>query len=352
MYGDQPALLLSNDDGIDPKNAMVLDLASELAASGRHVLVCAPGRNNSACGQKISIRSSLTVHRHADLEQKFGARARKAGGQLYVFSIEEGTPADCVIVAIEPRTGLLARLGLRPQLMVSGVNVGANLGPDILYSGTFGAARQSAMYGIPALASSLVPFGRKSEDAVYSEHCKRAVAAAATVAERLLQTLPDVLPDAGRLQPTARPLANVPQDSREGIDANVRDAFARGDVLVNLNIPGDWSGDFATCRLDGILYRGAVNWDGAKVPTGSPDNESVVIRIAGGSADRMVSEGSDVAAIQSGAAALTTVSTWPLLHPMAVSHELLESAAKPSLTAEPRARFPAWVTSALMPSSL
>lgn len=127
----RPLILLSNDDGYAAPNLVAVQ--TELA---RHVdvVVCAPESNQSATSH------SLSLHRVLRLRQV------EAG----VFAID-GTPADCVYIALHAGTRLLPR---RPDLIVSGMNHGLNLGSDVFYSGTVAAAREGALRGIPSIALS------------------------------------------------------------------------------------------------------------------------------------------------------------------------------------------------------
>jgi 5'-nucleotidase len=100
------------------------------------VEVVAPEHNNSAKSNALTLNAPLYVH-------------EAANGFRYV----NGTPADCVHIAL---TGLL---GYRPDLVVSGINNGANMGDDTIYSGTVGAAMEGYLFGIPALAFSQVDKG-------------------------------------------------------------------------------------------------------------------------------------------------------------------------------------------------
>ena len=123
-------LLLSNDDGYFAPGLAAL--AEGLAPLGE-VTVVAPERDRSGAS------NSLTLDRPLSL--------RKAhNGFLYV----NGTPTDCVHMAV---TGLLE---LEPDIVVSGINNGANMGDDTLYSGTVAAATEGYLLGIPAIAVSLV----------------------------------------------------------------------------------------------------------------------------------------------------------------------------------------------------
>ncbi|MBI4233195.1 MAG: 5'/3'-nucleotidase SurE [Chloroflexi bacterium] len=127
-------ILLTNDDGV---RAPGLWRAAEALKSVGQVTVVAPDREQSGTGTSISLLSPIRV---AEVEAPVeGVRA---------FSVE-GTPADCVIVALER----LVQDGV--ALVVSGINPGANLGEDVLVSGTVGAALQGFVRGIATLAVSV-----------------------------------------------------------------------------------------------------------------------------------------------------------------------------------------------------
>jgi 5'-nucleotidase len=121
-------ILLSNDDGYQAPGIVAL---YEAIKDLGEVEVVAPEHNNSAKSNALTLHSPLYVH-------------QAGNGFRYV----NGTPADCVHVAL---TGLL---GYRPDLVVSGINNGANMGDDTIYSGTVGAAMEGYLFGIPAIAFS------------------------------------------------------------------------------------------------------------------------------------------------------------------------------------------------------
>ena len=123
-------ILISNDDGYQAPGIVALyDALKDVA----EVEVIAPEHNNSAKSNALTLNAPLYVH-------------RGASGFRYV----NGTPADCVHIAL---SGLL---DYRPDLVVSGINNGANMGDDTIYSGTVGAAMEGYLYGIPAIAFSQV----------------------------------------------------------------------------------------------------------------------------------------------------------------------------------------------------
>ncbi len=123
-------ILISNDDGFQAAGLMALYEALKDVAE---VEVIAPEVNNSAKSNALTLHSPLYVH-------------RAPNGFRYV----NGTPADCVHIAL---TGLL---DYRPDLVVSGINNGANMGDDTIYSGTVGAAMEGYLFGVPAIAFSQV----------------------------------------------------------------------------------------------------------------------------------------------------------------------------------------------------
>lgn len=126
-------ILISNDDGYQAPGIVALHRALQQVAD---VEVVAPEHNNSAKSNALTLNAPLYVH-------------EAANGFRYV----NGTPADCVHIAL---TGLL---GYRPDLVVSGINNGANMGDDTIYSGTVGAAMEGYLFGIPAIAFSQVDKG-------------------------------------------------------------------------------------------------------------------------------------------------------------------------------------------------
>ncbi|MFM2035018.1 MAG: hypothetical protein RL459_283 [Pseudomonadota bacterium] len=132
-------ILVSNDDGF--RAAGIVALAEALKDIAE-VEVIAPEHNNSAKSNALTLTSPLYV-------------TEAANGFRYV----NGTPADCVHLAL---SGLL---DYRPDLVVSGINNGANMGDDTIYSGTVGAAMEAYLFDIPAIAFSQVEKGWRHIDA-------------------------------------------------------------------------------------------------------------------------------------------------------------------------------------------
>ena len=122
-------ILLSNDDGYFSPGLVRL---AEALASVAEITVVAPERDRSGASNSLTLDRPLSVK-------------RAANGFLFV----NGTPTDCVHLAV---TGLLDHL---PDMVVSGINLGANMGDDTIYSGTVAAATEGYLLGVPALAVSL-----------------------------------------------------------------------------------------------------------------------------------------------------------------------------------------------------
>lgn len=125
----RPLILLSNDDGVLAPGILTLQ---EIAAQWGDVVVSAPDRERSGCGHGLTLRDTL---RAEEIEEKR-------------FAVT-GTPADCVYL------GMLHLCERMPDLVLSGINRGYNLGTDLYYSGTMGAAREARMRGVSALAISV-----------------------------------------------------------------------------------------------------------------------------------------------------------------------------------------------------
>ena len=132
-------ILVSNDDGYNAPGLEALVAALRDLAD---ITVVAPEVNHSGASNSLTLSRPLVVR-------------QAPNGFTYV----NGTPSDCVHVAL---TGLLDR---RPDLVVSGINNGANMGDDTLYSGTVAAAAEGYLFGIPSIAFSLVAKGWSNLDA-------------------------------------------------------------------------------------------------------------------------------------------------------------------------------------------
>ncbi len=146
-------ILLSNDDGYFAPGLAAL---AETLALLAEVTVVAPERDRSGASNSLTLDRPLSVR-------------RASNGFFYV----NGTPTDCVHLAV---TGLLESL---PDIVISGVNHGANMGDDTIYSGTVAAATEGFLLGIPSLAVSLVAHG--------GDHFATAAQVAAEMVKRFLR---------------------------------------------------------------------------------------------------------------------------------------------------------------------
>ena len=149
-------ILISNDDGY---LAPGLNALAEALAAIADIVVVAPDSNRSGASNSLSLDRPLSVQ-------------QAANGFYFV----NGTPTDCVHVAL---TGML---DYRPDLIVSGINNGQNMGDDTLYSGTVAAATEGYLFGIPAIAFSQVQHGW--------EHIDSAARVARDIVQRRFDELP------------------------------------------------------------------------------------------------------------------------------------------------------------------
>jgi 5'-nucleotidase len=158
MARRKPLILLSNDDGVHSLGLMHLKRAvRELG----EVIVVAPDRPRSSCSHAITLHKPLRVFEWRDAD----------GDLVYACN---GMPADCVALGIRvvcPRP---------PDLVIGGINVGPNVGDDVIYSGTVAVAREAALHGVKAFAISLADFNEL--------HYETASRVAQWLAKRLITT--------------------------------------------------------------------------------------------------------------------------------------------------------------------
>jgi 5'-nucleotidase len=195
----KPNVVLTNDDGYQA--AGLRALAEHLNAFA-NVKIIAPSSERSGAAQALTLRQPIVCHKVAENEWAI-----------------DGTPADCVIVALH---GLLKE---RPDIVISGINHGANLGENVYYSGTVGAAREAVIHHIPGFAVSLC------SKRVDSDFAPTARLACETVQLILREKLP-------------------PQ------------------VLLNINVPESWSGGVKMTRQSKKITRTVLR-EGAD-PRGCP----------------------------------------------------------------------------------
>jgi len=181
-----PNILITNDDGI---HALGLRVLAEGVRDLGTITIVAPSTERSASAQALTLRQPIYYDQIAERE----------------YAVE-GTPADAMILAFH------TLLKEKPDLVLSGINRGANLGENIYYSGTVGAAMESAINRAPAIAISVVYKGR---DFDFAPTCR-----------------------------FARRLA--PLILREGLPAG---------VMLNVNVPQDWTGEVRLTRQSSKITR-------------------------------------------------------------------------------------------------
>ena len=147
-------VLVSNDDGVDAPGIGML--ADELRGAGHEVTVVAPDRDRSGASNSLTLDLPIRTKRI----------------DHHTCSVA-GTPTDCVHLAL---TGLLE---YEPDIVVSGINNSANLGDDVIYSGTVSAAMEGRFLGLPAVAVSLVTHNHQAQ------HYRTAARAAVEIVKRL-----------------------------------------------------------------------------------------------------------------------------------------------------------------------
>jgi len=179
-------ILLTNDDGIQARG---LNALAEELADFATVSIVAPSREQSGTAQALTLRQPIICHQE-------GERAWAV----------DGTPADCVIVAMHKL------LPHKPDLVISGINHGGNLGENVYYSGTVGAAREAALHHVPALAMSL---------------CSKAPNVSFEPAARLARSAAELI-------------------LKEGLPDQ---------VLLNVNVPEPWSGGVKFTRQSKKITR-------------------------------------------------------------------------------------------------
>jgi len=126
-------ILLTNDDGFD---AIGLKALIEALKPIAKIIIVAPAKNKSACGHSLTLDKPLKLDKVDD----------------DYYRVDDGSPTDCVFISLNN----LFKDGYKPDLVISGINIGANMGEDITYSGTAAAAMEAVLQGIPAIAISQV----------------------------------------------------------------------------------------------------------------------------------------------------------------------------------------------------
>lgn len=257
----RPLILITNDDGVAARGLVAL---REALAPLAEVVTVAPDAQRSAVGHSITLRSSLRVWRHDSFN----------GFVVYACS---GTPADCATV------GIHASLWRRPDLVVSGINDGANMGEDLTYSGTVCAAMEAAIQGVPAIAISAAPHPETGETA----YVAAGLVSRALVKLMLSGRLPEVI------------------------------TRATGCAFLNVNVPSLPPGEI---RGVAITRPGIRCYDLNFHRTDISETE-ILLEMTGGPVDFAEQPGTDVAAVAEGRISIT-----PVTHDIAAPASLLNGA--------------------------
>ncbi len=291
-------ILVCNDDGIEAPG--LLTLVSALQQRGWGVVVYAPSEECSAASMHLTLRTDIRYRCRSELLELM--ELDSDGIEPILYSID-GMPADCLILAID---GLLEANGHPlPRLCISGLNRGPNMSVDVLHSGTVAAAREAALYGLPAIASSLTTFDSVS--------FQGAAAATVSIVDAVFEWLP-ATPPALHRPASSRTPHNSSLD--RDVTGSLRTAFLNGDMYLNLNIPPDWHGGWRTTRLGARWYEGAAH----------VEVESGICRIgAVRIIDDAIEDGESMAT-DAGFASITPLATWPQSHPLNIGDDRLSLA--------------------------
>ena len=296
------ALFLTNDDGIEAQG--LHHLIRKLHSRGHPLAVLAPANEQSASGMQLTLRSGLKFENRNDLIQKLDLDTD--GPPIEIYSLD-GTPCDCVIVALDGGFEGWAPT-IRPRMCISGINRGPNMSIDIMHSGTVSAAREAALYGMPSLAVSLATY--RHED--YSVGFE-------VVTEFIDACLSQIKGEPSNLN---RPRgSNFTPWAEEGIDMpeRLREAFRCGDVFFNLNLPHEWNGNTETVRLGARWYLGATS--GIEI-----DKTDKIFEVGAASIQDEEIPQTDCHSIMTGNVAITPLATWPQSHPLSMPDAMLHSA--------------------------
>ena len=290
-------ILLTNDDGINSPGLQ--HLASSLHSLGHPIAILAPLTEQSAVGMKLTLRDDMAFEEHTDIAEKIRT---DESAPLRVFSLD-GSPCDCVIVAIDGGLRSLAP-EIRPWLCISGINRGPNLSVDVLHSGTVSAAREASLYGLPSLSVSLATYSHQD----YSQSIEATLALVERLSHLVTAEPSNILrPEGSRMRPISGTGTN-----------SLRSWFMQGNMFLNLNIPENWNGTFQTVPLGARWYHNA---------TDMIDQKSTGVAFEVGAA-RIVDEEiemTDCHAVATGSASITPLASWPQNHPLGVPQSIMQA---------------------------
>jgi 5'/3'-nucleotidase SurE len=304
-------LFLTNDDGIDA--AGLHRLIQILHARGHPLAILAPAQQQSASAMRLSLKKELRFTDRNDLILSLDLDPN--GPPIRIFSLD-GTPCDCTIVAIDQGFESWAQM-IRPQLCISGINFGPNISIDVIHSGTVSAAREAALYGMPAIALSLGTYLHEdfsiATEAIL-ELIDRALLVANEEPTNLMRTR------GSKHQPWG--------DEEMPMDERLREAFRSGDIILNLNTPHEWSGLVETVPLGARWYHGATKR--------SENNLGFIVGAA--SIEDEPLPRTDCSSLMAGNVVISPLATWPQTHPLNIPDSILHASLS-----EDADGYPSWL---------
>ena len=304
-------LFLTNDDGIEA--AGLHRLIQVLHGRGHPLAVLAPAQEQSASAMRLSLKSDLEFTDRNDLIQTL--QLDPEGPPVRIFSLD-GTPCDCTIVAIDQGFDSWAQM-IRPRMCISGINYGPNISIDVVHSGTVSAAREAALYGMPAIALSLGTY-LHDDFSVGTEAILELIDRALLIAHE----------EPTNLMRTRGSKHRPWSDEEMAMDERVREAFRCGDIILNLNTPHTWSGVVETVPLGARWYHGATKQSEGKrgfvVGAASIEDEPI--------------PQTDCSSLMAGNVVISPLATWPQTHPLNIPDVILQGALS-----EGEHGFPAWL---------
>lgn len=308
-------LFLTNDDGIDAPGLQYL--IQILHRRGHPLAVLAPSHEQSASAMRLTLQNPLEFTNREDLISTLDLDPD--GPPIYLYSLG-GSPCDCTIVAITHGFENWAPM-VRPQLCVSGINRGPNISIDVIHSGTVSAAREAALYGLPAIALSLGTYAHE-EYSIGSSVILELI-------DRALKVAHDEPPNLLRTRGSKQIEWNQPEMD---IAERIKCAFRNGDLILNLNSPAEWEGGIETVPLGARWYHGATQLsdDGRHFTVGAASIEDEPL------------PRTDCSSLMAGKVVITPMATWPQSHPLNVPDSILQAAL-----VEDSEGYPAWLNSDL-----
>jgi len=304
-------LFLTNDDGIDA--AGLHRLIQVLHGRGHPLAVLAPAQEQSASAMRLSLKNELEFTDRNDLIETLNLDSN--GPPIRIFSLD-GTPCDCTIVAIDQGFDSWAQT-IRPRMCISGINYGPNISIDVIHSGTVSAAREAALYGMPAIALSLGTY-------LHEDFSVGTEAMLELIDRALLITHEEP----SNLMRTRGSKHRPWSEENMAMDERVKEAFRSGDIILNLNTPHTWSGGVETVPLGARWYHGATKK--------SEGNRGFIVGAV--SIEDEPIPRTDCASLMAGNVVISPLATWPQTHPLNIPDAILQGALS-----EDEHGFPAWL---------